>query len=105
MIEKPINIESRGEERNNKIKSIKDFHQEEVIELAGKLRNIFKTTLPIILQENIERNPQPKAVLTKLEEIAANTVLKEEIENIWNDLKTINAAIYAIATSIVEARG
>ena len=75
-----------------------------MIELARKLRNI-KTTLPIILQVNIKRNPLPKTLLTKLEEEAANTILKEEIENMRNDMIKINAAIHAMATSIVEARG
>ena len=57
-----------------------DINQEELKELVGKLRNIFKTRFQIVQEGSIERSPLPKTVLIKLEELAANTVLKEEIE-------------------------
>ena len=58
------------------------INQEESNELVEKLRNIFTTALPIIQEKNIERNSLPKTVLIKLEELAVNTVLKEEIDKI-----------------------
>ena len=73
--------------------------------LVEQLRKIFKTTLPIIQEGNIERKPLPKTVQTKLEELAANRVLREELDNNQNDMTTINAAIFAMATSVAEARG
>ena len=71
----------------------------------GKLRNIFKTRFQILQERSIRRSPLPKTVLTKLEELAANTVLKEEIEKIHSDMMKINTAIYAMATSVIEVRG
>ena len=82
-----------------------DINQEELKELVGKLRNIFKTRFQIVQEGSIERSPLPKTVLTKLEELAANTVLKEEIERIQSDMMKINTAIYAMATSVIEVRG
>ena len=82
-----------------------DINQEELNEFVEKLRNIFTTALPIIQEGNIERSPLPKTVLTKLERLAANTVLKEEIDKIQSDMITINAAIYAMATSVIQVRG
>ena len=73
--------------------------------LVELLRKIFKTTVPINQEGNIDRKPLPKTVLTKLEELAANIVLREELDNNQSDITTINAAIYAMATSAVEARG
>ena len=82
-----------------------NINQEELKELVGKLRNIFKTRFQIVQEGSIERSPLPKTVLTKLEELAANTVLKEEIERIQSDMMKINTAIYAMATSVIEVRG
>ena len=82
-----------------------DINQEELKELVGKLRNVFKTRFHIVQEGSIERSPLPKTVLTKLEELAANTVLKEEIERIQSDMMKINTAIYAMATSVIEVRG
>ena len=50
-----------------------DINQEELRELVGKLRNIFKTRFQIAQVESIERSPLPKTVLTKLKKLAANT--------------------------------
>ena len=82
-----------------------DINQEELKELVGKLRNIFKTRFQIVQEGSIERNPLPKTVLTKLEKLAANTVLNEEIERIQSDMMKINTAICAMATSVIEVRG
>ena len=82
-----------------------DINQGELNEFVEKLRNIFMTKPPIIQKGNIERNPLPKTVFTKLEELAANTVLKEEIDKIQSDIITITAAIYAMATSVILVRG
>ena len=71
----------------------------------GKLRNIFKSRFQIVQEGSVEQSPLPKTVLTKLEELAANTVLKEEIERIQSDMMKINTAIYAMATSVIEVRG
>ena len=73
--------------------------------LVEKLQKILQTTLPIIQEGNIKRKPLPKTVLTNLEELAANVVLREELDNNQSDMTTINAAIYAMATSVVEACG
>ena len=100
---RPTNIENRIEQPN--MESTGDICQEELKNLIEPLRKIFKTTLPIIQEENIDRKPLPKTVLTKLEELASNIVLKEELDNNQSDMTTINAAIYAIAISVVEARG
>ena len=54
LVTKPLaetSIESKNEQPSNKTVSTKDINQGGVNELAGKLRNIFKTTLPIILQK------------------------------------------------------
>ena len=82
-----------------------NINQDELKELVGKLRNIFKTRFQIVQEGSIERSPLPKTVLTKLEELAANTVLKEEIERIQSDMMKINTAIYAMATSVIEVHG
>ena len=100
---RPTNIENRIEQPN--MESTGDICQEELKNLIEQLRKIFKTTLPIIQEGNIDRKPLPKTVLTKLEELAANIVLKEELDNNQSDMTTINAAIYAIAISVMEARG
>ena len=100
---RPTNIENRIEQ--HKMESTGDICQEELKNLVEQLRKIFKTTLPIIQEGNIDRKPLPKTVLTKLEELAANIVLREELDNNQSDMRTINAAIYAIVTSVVEARG
>ena len=99
----PTNIENRIEQP--KTVSTEDICQEELKNLVKQLRKIFKTTLPIIQEGNIERKPLPKTVLTKFEELAANIVLREELDYNQSDMTTINAAIYAMATSVVEARG
>ena len=83
----------------------KNLNREELKELVGKLRNIFKTRFQRVQEGSIERSPLTKTVLTKLEELAANTVLKEEIERIQSDMMKINTAIYAMATSVIEVRG
>ena len=82
-----------------------DINQEELKDLVGKLRNIFKTRFQIVQEGSIERSPLPKTVLTTLEELAANTVLKEEIERIQSDMMKISTTIYAMAKSVIEIRG
>ena len=82
-----------------------EINQEELKELVGKLRNILKTRFQIVQEGSIERSPLPKTVLTTLKELAANTVLKEEIERIQTDKMKINTAIYAMATSVIQVRG
>ena len=49
--------------------------------------------------------PLPKTVLTKFEELAANTVLREELDKDQSNMTTIDAAIYKMASSVVEALG
>ena len=85
-------------------KKLKGNIKEELKELVEKLRNIFNTRFQIVQEGSIERNLLPKTVLTKLEELAANTVLKKEIERIQSDMMKINTAIYAMATSVIEVR-
>ena len=70
-----------------------DINQEELKELVGKLRYIFKARFQIVQERSIERSPFPKAVLINLEKLAANTVLKEEIERIQIDMMKINTAM------------
>ena len=71
----------------------RDINQEEFNTLGEKFRNIFLTRLQLIQERNIGRSPLPKTILTKLEILAANTMLKEEIGKRYSDMITINAAI------------
>ena len=98
-------LRPKMEEPTTEKNLIININQEELNELEEKLRSIFMPTPPTIQEGNVERNSLPKTVLSKLEQVAANTVLKEEIDKIQSDMITINAAIYAMATLVIQVHG